>query len=253
MRHFIFYSVFLSCFQYNLESAEMLGKGIFEDEVLCSKISYASVPDYTEIYTRELKKAPACKLNHFSIAHLNQLLSRHGDYELLPDTYVDVTTLTHRYGIPIDLAFSQETAEARVFWQNNFCCFKRVKTHVFKAVPYSQVFPQLMQAESRQKICLPPLQDLVRESPLPVARMIPRTGMSEQDAERLLSFNFNKFGEIRHKYYLPRNQYVRIIRDLASFGDAEFDVQVNESNDFFLVLSWQNGQRQYMLYPWSRA
>ena len=247
MRYFDFI-VLLNIFQYSLQCASLENS---EDNATRSSVSYSSVPNYTEIYTKELRINPTNKLNHFSIAHLNSLLSRHGSYEFPPRTYVDITILTSKYGNPIDLAFSQEKREATVSWQKGgcwLCCSGGIKTQVFQTVAFSQPTPQAIQEANKQKTALQMEQITRSSNPLPLREMAPRTSMSQQDAERTLKQNFSRFTEIQSTYYISQNKYPLIVADLMRYGDANFGVKMDENNALFLVLKWCNGERQYMLY-----
>jgi hypothetical protein len=252
----IFMRYFAICFalvEYFLNAAESIAaQENIEDIDTRTQISCVSVPNYTEIYQKELKKSPAHTLNHFSIAHLNQLLSRHGEYEFPPNAYVDITTFTRRYGNPLDLSFSQETLDATVSWQSGGCCWGGIKTHVFRVVSYSKITPQEEQEKKKTKTPVR-VQIPQKGNPLPMRSMVPRTGMSQQDAERILRQSFSRFTEIQQTYYIAQVHYPYIINDLMNFGNAKFDIEMDRNNALFLVLTWHlNGQRRYMLYPWVR-
>lgn len=85
--------------------------------VIASPVSMKKlIPNYDDIYAA-IPDVKEGEVNNVTVAGINKMLSYHGRYEFVPETYPALTDNTKKYGFPVDISFSRQTKRASVLWK----------------------------------------------------------------------------------------------------------------------------------------
>lgn len=220
----------------------------------------SQIPDYDAIYktTPNVEKG---RINHVTIAAVNSLLKQHGDYELPPYTYLDITKNTQKYDMHVDLSFSHEVRSATITWKKDElsgCHSIPYEIRVFRVNFIAQQTAPSQNADDRKAAnphisTTKPTRKVAFKNPTPEDYLgrYTATGMPQIAASNFLLSEFNRLltnSGMIGLVFLNRTQANEIIALMMKNGLAQLGIETKSNGYYYLTVQWRGVKNKYRMH-----